>query len=75
MGKKEEVKDCTKTRVLPLIDRLVRTVGGDDAGPSTTNKGFASATLQGIQRDPRRSNQCMYRIKPLPANPDEAEGN
>lgn len=69
MGRKEEAQDCSKTRVLPLLDRLVRTVGEektDSAAATPTNKGFVSATLQGIKRDPRRSNQCMYRIKPLP---------
>jgi len=69
MGRKEEAQDCKKTRVLPLLDRLIRTVGQEETLaelPLPTNKGFGSSTLQGIQRDPRRANQCMYRIKPLP---------
>ncbi len=74
MGRKEESQDCSKTRVLPLLDRLIRTVGQDETQDvqMPTNKGFASATLQGIQRDPRRADQCMYRIKPLPP-PEESK--
>jgi tetratricopeptide (TPR) repeat protein len=79
-GRKEEAKNTTKTMVLPVYERLVRMVaetGAEAEKPAITNKGFAGSTLTGIQRDPRRSNQCMYRITPLPPPPtskaDEAD--
>lgn len=81
-GRKEEAKNTTKTMVLPVYERLLRTVQeagpSEEAKPIVTNKGFAGSTLTGIQKDPRRSNQCMYRIAPLPPPPsakaDEADG-
>lgn len=75
-GRKEEAKNTTKTMVLPVYERLIRTVSeagadsGETAKPAVTNKGFAGSTLTGIQKDPRRSNQCMYRIAPLPPPPN-----
>lgn len=68
-GKKDEAMKVNKTLVLPIYDRLVRTVGGETPPPAT-NKGFAATTLTGMKRDPRKSNQCMYKIKPLPASAD-----
>lgn len=72
-GRKEEAKNTTKTMVLPVYERLLRMVSesGEDTEPKPviTNKGFAGSTLTGIQKDPRRSNQCMYRIAPLPPPP------
>ncbi|MCA9803196.1 MAG: tetratricopeptide repeat protein [Cyanobacteria bacterium HKST-UBA02] len=70
-GRTVESNECKKTLVLPIYERLVRTVGADEQ--RITNKGFPGATLTGIKRDPRRSSQCLYRIKPLPP-PDEKNG-
>ncbi len=70
-GQKNKAKKAKKTLVLPVLDRLVRLVG-EEKDLVGTNKGFAGSTLTGLKRDPRKSNQCLYRIKPLPA-PDQKE--
>ncbi len=73
-GKKEEAQNTRKTMVLPVYERLMRAAGVDDqVAKPQTNKGFPAATLTGMERDPRRSNQCMYRIKPLPTKEAEVE--
>lgn len=65
-GQKKKRNKTKKTLMLPVLERLVQVVGTEKEAVKT-NKGFAGSTLTGLKRDPRRSNQCMYRIKPLPA--------
>lgn len=64
-GKKRKVRKTKKTLMLPVLERLIRVVGEEEPAPQT-NKGFAGSTLTGLKRDPRKSDQCLYRIKPLP---------
>lgn len=71
-GQKKKMRKVKKTLILPVLERLIQVVGEDSRQPVTTNKGFPGSTLTGLKRDPRRSNQCLYRITPLPA-PDRKE--
>ncbi|MBZ0188366.1 MAG: hypothetical protein K8F91_19115, partial [Candidatus Obscuribacterales bacterium] len=73
-GRTNESDEFKKTMVLPIYERLIRTVGEDEQ-KAPTNKGFAGSTLTGINRDPRRSNQCLYKIKPLPPPGSSNNGN
>ena len=68
---KEKSRKVKKTLILPVFDRLLMVVGKENE-KIKTNKGFAGSTLTGLKRDPRKSNQCMYRIKPLP-DPDQSK--
>lgn len=71
-GQKKKARKVKKTLILPVLERLIQVVGEDSSQPITTNKGFPGSTLTGLKRDPRRSNQCLYRITPLPT-PDRKE--
>lgn len=71
-GQKKKMRKVKKTLILPVLERLIQVVGEDSKQPVTTNKGFPGSTLTGLKRDPRRSNQCLYRITPLPT-PDRKE--